>query len=544
MKNVFIFYAIIQLLLSSALSQGVECPDNYYGVDEGITLNECSDMGSGNYEKYWCQDENTVLVGFYKDAQCSPSTESWTAPYECTLEGDIHGLNAYPCKCDFNCADTQFESSWSNGGAMGTRTNTEAVVFNYNSKIFILGSWNNPKGLYECDITSSGLSCTDKGTNILNEDIRTYSQSYTQIGNLGYLLGDYVTAQTSLYVYTLSNNAPTLSKTITIPKNRAGNTACLTNTNDKLFVIGGQDKANLGTTYYHSPTFQIYNLPDGPWETSPYPKDLGTGRDACACVVAGDYVYALGGYSKLYAVNNNRDIETIERIQITNIVTNSWEYTTYDLKEGINSFRAIAIDHYIITIGGLKTNVATVTPAQSIQIINTIDNTIDYGGTFTTRSYANAVIHIGNMVYAFGGWDGNVNPVGILNTWQYLQLSTDSPTTNNPTTNNPTTFNPTTFNPTTFNPTTFNPTTTNPTTNNPTTTNPTTFNPTTTNPTTFNPTTNPSTNNPTTNNPTTTNPTTNNPTTNNPTTNNPTTTNPTTNNPTTNNPTLSPFTTS
>eukprot|EP01084_Bolivina_argentea_P145846 255522_1 len=90
--------------------------------------------------------------------------------------------------------DTQFESSWSNGGAMGTRTNTEAVVFNYNSKIFILGSWNNPKGLYECDITSSGLSCTDKGTNILNEDIRTYSQSYTQISNLGYFLGDYVAA--------------------------------------------------------------------------------------------------------------------------------------------------------------------------------------------------------------------------------------------------------------------------------------------------------------------------------------------------------------
>eukprot|EP01083_Nonionella_stella_P202450 739607_1 len=156
--------------------------------------------------------------------------------------------------------DTQFESSWSNGGAMGTRTNTEAVVFNYNSKIFILGSWNNPKGLYECDITSSGLSCTDKGTNILNEDIRTYSQSYTQIGNLGYLLGDYQTAQTSLYVYTLSNNAPTLSKTITIPKNRQGNLACLTNTNDKLFVIGGQDKANLGTKYYRSKTLQIYNL--------------------------------------------------------------------------------------------------------------------------------------------------------------------------------------------------------------------------------------------------------------------------------------------
>eukprot|EP01083_Nonionella_stella_P010793 30689_1 len=436
---------------------------------------------------------------------------------------------------------TQFEADWANGGTIPS-ARTEAIVFNFDTKIFILGGWDNPRALIECDI-SSPLSCTP-ATTPFSHDIRTYSQSYTQIGNLGYLLGDYVTAQTSLYVYTLSNNAPTLSKTITIPKNRAGNTACLTNTNDKLFVIGGQDKANLGTTYYHSPTFQIYNLPDGPWETSPYPKDLGTGRDACACVVAGDYVYALGGYSKLYAVNNNRDIETIERIQITNIVTNSWEYTTYDLKEGINSFRAIAIDHYIITIGGLKTNVATVTPAQSIQIINTIDNTIDYGGTFTTRSYANAVIHIGNMVYAFGGWDGNVNPVGILNTWQYLQLSTDSPTTNNPTTNNPTTFNPTTFNPTTFNPTTFNPTTTNPTTNNPTTTNPTTFNPTTTNPTTFNPTTNPSTNNPTTNNPTTTNPTTNNPTTNNPTTNNPTTTNPTTNNPTTNNPTLSPFTTS
>eukprot|EP01084_Bolivina_argentea_P024059 44902_1 len=104
MKNVFIFYAIIQLLLSSAPSQGVECQDNYYGVAEGIRLNECRNMGSGDYEKYWCQDENTVLVGFYKDAQCSPSTESWTAPYECTLEGDIHGLNAYPCKCDFNCA--------------------------------------------------------------------------------------------------------------------------------------------------------------------------------------------------------------------------------------------------------------------------------------------------------------------------------------------------------------------------------------------------------------------------------------------------------
>eukprot|EP01084_Bolivina_argentea_P022676 42155_1 len=125
---------------------------------------------------------------------------------------------------------TDFEGSWSNGGTMGSREICEAIVFNYNTRIFILGDWFNPKALYQCDISST-LSCTDKGTTVFNQDIRAYSQSYTQIGNLGYLLGDYVTAQTSLYVYTLSNNAPTLSKTITIPKNRAGNTACLTNTN-------------------------------------------------------------------------------------------------------------------------------------------------------------------------------------------------------------------------------------------------------------------------------------------------------------------------
>jgi hypothetical protein len=115
MKCLFISYAIIQLLFSA--SQSIECPDNYYGVEEGITLNECRDMGNGDYEKYWCQNENTVLVGFYKDAECSSGTEWWTAPYQCTLEGGVNGvagvagvngLNAYPCKCDFSCKATPF----------------------------------------------------------------------------------------------------------------------------------------------------------------------------------------------------------------------------------------------------------------------------------------------------------------------------------------------------------------------------------------------------------------------------------------------------
>eukprot|EP01083_Nonionella_stella_P115930 344108_1 len=157
---------------------------------------------------------------------------------------------------------TQFEADWANGGTIPS-ARTEAIVFNFDTKIFILGGWDNPRALIECDI-SSPLSCTP-ATTPFSHDIRTYSQSYTQIGNLGYLLGDYVTAQTSLYVYTLSNNAPTLSKTITIPKNRAGNTACLTNTNDKLFVIGGQDKANLGTKYYLQKHYKyiIYQMVHG-----------------------------------------------------------------------------------------------------------------------------------------------------------------------------------------------------------------------------------------------------------------------------------------
>eukprot|EP01084_Bolivina_argentea_P317033 549614_1 len=85
----------------------VECPDNYYGVDEDeVVLGECTTDHGSEWYKYVCVDttsEQKIMFGFYSSPDCSPSSQTWSAPYYCYLNGSNEVLNGFPCKCDFNC---------------------------------------------------------------------------------------------------------------------------------------------------------------------------------------------------------------------------------------------------------------------------------------------------------------------------------------------------------------------------------------------------------------------------------------------------------
>eukprot|EP01083_Nonionella_stella_P010837 30796_1 len=209
-------------------------------------------------------------------------------------------------------------------------------------------------------------SFTDQGQHYLTSEQRTdaYSQHYMQIGS-------------ELWMISLSGTyfvkADTETFEITVPSTTSFPTtvhefACLSGTEEYLFVIGGGDGGGSDAMN----TVQIYRISDNQWlQNVPY---LNTKRMSLSCLVSGDTLYAIGGdEGSIY-------LDSIETLDITNmdaISTKTWDINWADpLTSGRKGTRAVVYGTDIYVIGGKDNNGDRLS---DINVINTVTGTVSSG---------------------------------------------------------------------------------------------------------------------------------------------------------------------
>eukprot|EP01083_Nonionella_stella_P289400 984779_1 len=152
-------------------------------------------------------------------------------------------------------------------------------------------------------------SFTDQGQHYLTSEQRTdaYSQHYMQIGSELWMISSsgtyFVKANTETHEITIPST--TFPATV-------DDAACLSGTEEYLFVIGGGD----GWGSDPMNIAQIYRLRDSQWlQNVPF---LNTKRMSLSCIASGDKLYAIGGDEGSTYLDS---IETLDTISTTAWVT-------------------------------------------------------------------------------------------------------------------------------------------------------------------------------------------------------------------------------
>eukprot|EP01083_Nonionella_stella_P237979 834331_1 len=394
-------------------------------------------------------------------------------------------------------------SQWVSPDSTLPSANAYMVVGVHNGTIFILGGGASPRQMTEFQIETETFIPM---TQTLPNDVEAWGQIWSQLDEMMYMIVGSTLSTFNMITKQYTNAWIDLNADV------GGKDGCLAAVNDQIFVTGG---------YVNSQsidTFQVLNVTSLQWISNT--PSMQTKRCDHACVVHYNYLWVFGGWG-------SSPIKTNERIDITDITSNQWDFVG-DLTEGAYDLRAATWQQSVFVTGGYQGD-SNYIYLDTVHVADGITGEVVLAPERLVYPVAShGIVSIHNVIYLLGGATGPGGVKGVaVNTWmRYGQrptiMPTSVPTTADPTTPAPTTGNPTTANPTTNEPTfvpssaptTSNPTTSNPTTNEPTfvpSSAPTTSNPTTSNPTTNEPTFAPS-SVPTTDNPTTANPTTDEPT--------------------------------
>eukprot|EP01083_Nonionella_stella_P310238 1101553_1 len=358
--------------------------------------------------------------------------------------------------------------------------NAYMVVGVHNGTIFILGGGASPRQMTEFQIETETFIPM---TQTLPNDVEAWGQIWSQLDEMMYMIVGSTLSTFNMITKQYTNAWIDLNADV------GGKDGCLAAVNDQIFVTGG---------YVNSQsidTFQVLNVTSLQWISNT--PSMQTKRCDHACVVHYNYLWVFGGWG-------SSPIKTNERIDITDITSNQWDFIG-GLSDVAYAFRAVAWQQSVFVTGGYQGSGNHVY-LDTVHVVDGITGDIVLALERLVSTVAfHGIVSIHNVIYLFGGATGPGGVIGVaLDTWmRYGQRSTIMPTSV-PTTADPTTSAPTTGNPTTANPTTNEPTfvpSSAPTTSNPTTSNPTTNEPT------FAPSSVPTTDNPTTANPTTDEPT-------------------------------------
>eukprot|EP01084_Bolivina_argentea_P270968 460896_1 len=278
----------------------------------------------------------------------------------------------------------------------------------WNGSAHIIGGGNNPRQYF----TFNGSTITDVDVNYTDVNIFGLGQYYTTIGPILYTIStddplsiSYFNMQTKLFtpIYTY------------IPVyNYVSIYACLASTNDLLVVAGGG----------YLKTVQIYNMTNGEWSNGP---DMNYARGKHGCLIHSDRLYAIGG-------SNGQPLRSVETMNMQNMTHFD---DTMNLLETVTNLRVVTVGNYIIIVSGWQAGDYT----QKIQIINTINNTITWGGNMAYKQdYATPFV-LQNAIYVFGG-EATQAGIPYYSTYQYAYIynvPTVFPSTS-PTTSLPTAF--------------------------------------------------------------------------------------------------------
>eukprot|EP01084_Bolivina_argentea_P191295 328607_1 len=263
--------------------------------------------------------------------------------------------------------------------------------------IWLLGGWDSTNQGVERQLMSfSDGIFTDHGIQNLTilHDIQAHAQSYTQIGDILWILH-----KTEAFIYRY--NLKTLrfeNPDITVPVS-SYQRGCMTTINDTYLIIAGGGR---GDTYLD--LLQVFNLISSEWlDSSNIPK-LKQKRRSSTCNVNNNKLYVIGG---------NSDEGILGSVEVFNIT--KWEYIgNLTLIQSVSGARSVVFEHDILILGGYEK-----TPQNSVQILDTITDTIWGGEDLLHAADTAPSIIVNEKLYLF--YDQN---------WQYLLLYTINPTIN------------------------------------------------------------------------------------------------------------------
>lgn len=278
-------------------------------------------------------------------------------------------------------------------------------------------NWSSGQNLI---LTVDGSSGTDfdifvyASTNLTTPIAAAQSATYPDLTNI-------VTIPTSGKIYikvvkTGGGGAYRLSVTLLASQWRSASSmstpreyAATVTANGNIYAIGGKN----GATYLSAVEFAAIN-PDGALGAWQPTAPMNNARAFLSAVVAGHYIYAIGGQ-----LGNGTVLQTVERSKINaDGSLGAWENLTSNMISPRYALAAVTANGYLYAIGGdngTSVRLITVERAQILADGTLGDWESDHSVMSNERSALAAVV-VGNNLYAIGGWDGSTLLASVIRT--------------------------------------------------------------------------------------------------------------------------------
>eukprot|EP01083_Nonionella_stella_P069107 184065_1 len=287
-------------------------------------------------------------------------------------------------------------ATWEESAVTLPRVVDEVALGFFENEIYIIGGLSDRNQVIRYNIDYDNF--TDYGRNVLSVDTWGTGQYYRQFGSILYLINnnrfsiyDLETKIFSPYWMNIDN------------KERA----CLTGTNEYLFVVGGYDvvsKASLTTV-------QTLTLSNTSWTIS----YMNEARRSVSCAASTNTLYAIGGYGVDFK-------DSIEMANISDMLT--WTMLNDRLQTPVATSRSVSHEkiNKIFVIGGEYTDNKLL---DTVYIINTINHEVSLSSDRLPYGISSGgALRVNNIVYYIGGWSDFADEV---DTWIYYIIPTDAP---------------------------------------------------------------------------------------------------------------------
>eukprot|EP01084_Bolivina_argentea_P175296 303601_1 len=257
-------------------------------------------------------------------------------------------------------------------------------IGSYNSSIFIIGGTEYLNQVTEYRIAPNRM--IDHGATALSVNIRGTGQSYVQLQNIIYTIsfGGYLCS------YDMSTKTFN-GKIATIPVHPSYR-GCLAATNVYLIITGGDANGAINTV-------QILNINAMTWNTNVPSMIYARRSHSCVINPNTNILYVMGGTGR-----DDIQLSSIEKASLLG----TWTHVS-DLSVTASATRAVIIDNDIWVIGGqVDSKDNSWYRIDIVHIINTLTDVVTIGEPLPYRVYASPCIIVDNILYCFGGRDGNI----------------------------------------------------------------------------------------------------------------------------------------
>eukprot|EP01083_Nonionella_stella_P300147 1023081_1 len=313
------------------------------------------------------------------------------------------------------CIPTISDSTWITSTTTLPRAHDSMTIGCYdNNSIFLLGGSPFGRQLTEYDISQDKYTFDRTFVQLSGTEIYGVSSYYTQIDHLLYILDEF---GMELLSYDMQSQSIT-DHFVSIDVDATH--GCLASNADHLFVVGGYDAlADLTSNL-----LQALYLPTKTWLNNT-PK-MNQKRIQFTCIVdpLSNILYAIGGSD--YANNIDTYTNTIEYVDTTNIISNTWSYFPGELNQPFGWMRSVWYNQLIFIIGGAYGQDNAWSFLKEVNIIDTLnDNVYLSPDPLPYAASSISAIVVRNTLYAFGGYDGSYVD-GVL-TYNMDRLFSSSP---------------------------------------------------------------------------------------------------------------------